>query len=157
MERPRPPEMDNIREIKGSFGWVDHRIKWFWDDMDRDEILLYFFLISVSNEQGCSWWSSRKITKVLKIGPASLIKARKSLEKRRLIATRKEKLSNRTIYQVLPLPIDEGVKVEIPIRREHVSDERRGKRHLSDEQFQLNAEGLRRVGDLLGEGQGKVY
>ena len=84
--------------------------------MSQAELLLYFFLATNANEQGCSWWSSRKICKVLKIGPATLIKARETLEQRRLIATTKDEIGQRTIYQVLPLPIMTNDKIEVPYK-----------------------------------------
>jgi hypothetical protein len=97
---------------------VDHRIKWFWDDMSREELLLYFFLVSTSNVEGCSWYSTRQITKVLKIGPATMIKARETLEERKLIATRKDELSGRTVYQMLPLPMIVEDRKEVPYKKE---------------------------------------
>ena len=118
MERPDLPKPDQIRQISGGFGWVDHRIKWFWDEMTQEELLLYFFLVSVSNEQGCSWWSTRQITKVLKMGPATLIRAREMLEERSLIGTKKDEFSQRTIYQVLPLPIEKNTPLEIPLKKQ---------------------------------------
>lgn len=97
------------------FAWFDKRIEWFWDDMTQHELLLYFYLVTVADMQtGCSCHSSREITSVLKIGPSSLIKARKRLEKRRIISVSKDELSNRTIYQVLPLPIMENERIDIP-------------------------------------------
>ncbi len=86
------------------------------DVMAQEEMLLYFFLCAASNHEGCSWWSTRQITKKLKIGPATLIRARKTLEERGLIATRQDEFSQRTIYQVLPLPI-EVIREQIEIPR----------------------------------------
>jgi hypothetical protein len=116
VDRTQLPRPDRLRQIEGGFGAIDHRIRFFWDDLSREELLLYFFLCTTSNEQGCSWYSTRKICKILKIGPATLIRARQTLEQRRLIATQKDDLSQRTIYQVLPLPIDKNVTIEIPIK-----------------------------------------
>lgn len=118
MERPTPPQPDRIRQLAGGFGWVDHRIKWFWDDMSREELLLYFFLVSVSNEQGCSWYSTRQITRVLKIGNHTMMKARETLEERKLIATRKDEMSGRTVYQLLPLPMVVEDRKEVPYKKE---------------------------------------
>lgn len=116
MDRTQLPRPDRLRQIEGGFGWVDHRLRYFWDELSREELLLYFFLCTTSNEQGCSWYSTRKICKILKIGPATLIRARQILEQRRLIATKKDDLSQRTIYQVLPLPIEKNVTIEVPIK-----------------------------------------
>lgn len=121
MNRPIPPKPDNIRTINdggvSSWGWIDHRIEWFMDDMTQEEILLYFFLAASCDKNGCSWYSSRHIQKLLKIGPATLIRARQMLEERGLISTRKDELSQRTIYQVLPLPIQENERIQIPMKR----------------------------------------
>jgi len=151
MDRPKPPKPEKIRQMTAghSFGWVDHRIKWFWEDMSREEILLYFFLITVSNEQGCSWWSSRKITKILKIGPAYLQRAREMLEKRNLIAVRKDEMSQRTIYQLLPLPIEENVRIEIPMKLNN-RDEPLPEKHLvSKEQQKINLENIQKLRNIL--------
>ena len=116
MSTTKIPRPDLVRQLEGSFSWIDHRIKWFWEDMSPAELLLYFFLVSTSDAAGCSWYSSRQICKILKIGPATLISARGTLEQRLLIAANKDEFSGRTIYQVLPLPIDKNVSVEIPIK-----------------------------------------
>jgi hypothetical protein len=116
VERPTPPRPDKVRQLGGfPFAWLDVRIKDFMDAMTQEELLLYFFLLSAGNEQGCSWWSTRQITKKLKIGPASLIRSRRMLEERNLIATRQDEFSQRTIYQLLDLPIETiRESIEIP-------------------------------------------
>lgn len=165
MDRQQPPRPDKIRRMTGGFGWVDHRLRWFMEDMKQEESLLYFFLVIVANEQGCSWWSSRKITKMLKIGPASLQRAREVLERRGMIATKKDGLSGRIIYQLLPLPIEENERVEIPVKLSQSevpgptgreagragggSGERETSRR-PEEQKKLNREGLSRLRNLLG-------
>ena len=154
MDSSQAPRPDMIRQIQGGFGWIDHKFKWFWDDLSREELLLYFFLATTSNEFGCSWYSSRKICKILKIGPATLIRARQTLEQRRLIATKKDELSQRTIYQVLPLPIDKNVSVEIPIkpnvdRKPQPSQKQTLQPAVSQEQQSLNMKNLERIQSLL--------
>ena len=149
MERPAPPRVDKIRQLSGGFGWVDHRIKWFWEDMNREEILLYFFLITVSNEQGCSWWSTRKITKILKIGPAYLQRARERLERRKLIAVKKDEISQRTIYQILPLPIEENTRVEIPLGLKLKDKEEEGGHFVSEQQQKINLENIEKLRNYL--------
>ena len=116
MASPKIPKPDHIRKLEAPFCWIDQRFKWFWEELSREELLLYFFLVSTGNADGCSWYSSRKICRILKIGPATLIRARGTLEQRLLIATDKDELSNRTVYQVLPLPIEENVRIQIPIK-----------------------------------------
>ncbi|MFH1537669.1 MAG: hypothetical protein ABIH66_01830 [bacterium] len=173
MDRQQPPRPDKIRKMTGGFGWVDHRLRWFMEDMRQEEILLYFFLVIAGNEQGCSWWSTRKITKMLKIGPKSLQNARETLDRRGMISTRKDELSGRIIYQLLPLPIEENERVEIPVKllKGRVAGPRGGphgephsgwekgrgaepaasiKSQRPEEQRKLNQEGLSRLRDLLG-------
>jgi hypothetical protein len=153
MDRPRPPMPDNIRQIGGTFGWVDHRFRYFWEDLSREELLLYFFLVTVADAQSCSWWSTRKIAKVLKIGQATLLRAKQNLEDRKLISTRKDALSQRVIYQVLPLPIDENVRIEIPIKYsvKQTADKENlvSKNPDEQEQKKLNEAHLSRIQSML--------
>jgi hypothetical protein len=156
MDRPQPPSPDKIRQMSGSFGWVDHRFRFFWEDLSREEILLYFFLVTVADAQSISWWSTRKIAKTLKIGPATLLRAKAMLEQRKLISTRKDALSQRIIYQVLPLPIDENVRIEIPIKyavskspKKDNPNSEATMAHQTDEQRELNMKHLVRIQELL--------
>lgn len=151
-----PPKPDSIRTMPQQWAWVDHRFRWFWDDLSQAEILLYFFLVVTSDPQGCSWWSTRKTCKVLKIGPASLIRARQTLEQRMLIATTKDEFNQRIIYQVLPLPIEENVRIEIPLKpplKEQAPKSQAGQTEstlsLSDEQISFNVKHLQALRDLL--------
>ena len=68
------------------------------DDMPSEEILLYFFLIAVSDRHGVSFYYDDRICRVLKINPDSLGKARERLMFRSLIAYRYP------VYQVLAVP-----------------------------------------------------
>lgn len=171
MDRQMPPQPDRIRRMSGGFGWVDHRIRWFMEDMRQEEILLYFFLVITANEQGCSWWPTRKVTKLLKIGPASLQRAREELEKRGMIAIRKDELSNRIVYQLLDLPIIENERIEIPVKKA-VATEKPSKKKisaevsvadqmknepvsLSEEQQNLNLANLNRIRSLLAGIEGE--
>lgn len=157
MSRPQVPKPDAIRTPSAQWGWIDGRFKWFWDDLSQAELLLYFFLVTTSDAQGCSWWSTRKICKILKIGPATLIKARHDLEQRMLIATTKDELSQRIVYQVLPLPIDENVRIEIPIKTAiqkkpaapQSADDETNPLALSVEQIASNVNNVQRLKDLL--------
>lgn len=164
MDRTQLPRPDRLRQIEGGFGWIDHRIRYFWDDLSREELLLYFFLCTTSNETGCSWYSSRKICNILKIGPATLIRARQILEQRRLIATKKDDLSQRTIYQVLPLPIDTNVKIEVPIKPK-IDLKKNPKKEqpttdpdasISVEQHHLNMANLERIQQALSKNKDNI-
>ena len=156
MAAPKAPKPDQIRKLEGPFCWIDHRFKWFWEELSREELLLYFFLVTTGNADGCSWYSSRKICKVLKIGPATLIRARETLEQRRLICSSTDELSNRTIYQVLPLPIEENVRIQIPIKPTVQKKPAEPKYRTEDsaapaqvEQHSMNMMNLERIQDFL--------
>jgi hypothetical protein len=91
---------ERIRRIQGSFGWIDHR---FINEehirrCEKDEILLYFFLIAVANRQGLSWWGDGGISSVLGMKPLEVISARMGLIDKYLLAYREG------LYQVLSLP-----------------------------------------------------
>ena len=89
-----------IRKIQGSFSWIDHRFitEGFLLDLSPVEILLYFFLVAVSDRQGISFYHDDRICRLLKIDLAHLGTARSSLIHRSLLA------HETPIYQVLSLP-----------------------------------------------------
>jgi len=91
---------DRIRKIAGSFSWIDHRFisGGFIRDLSREEILIYLFLVAVSDRQGLSFYHDDRICSLLKIDLASLGEARENLTERFLIAWRSP------VYQVLALP-----------------------------------------------------
>lgn len=156
MPDPRVPTPENIRDISQAtrgFGWIDHRISWFWDNMTQHELLLYFYLVATADRDGCSWHSNRQMTKVLKIGPSSIIKARQMLEERGIISCKKDDLSQRIIFQVLPLPIEKNESVEIPMTKDLSA--KKPKKVLeevpSDEQFVKNMEHLSRIKEILND------
>lgn len=103
MTRPRPnsPRPDRIRSIQGSFSWIDHRFlrQGFDQGLTRLEKLLYFVLVAVSNQEGVSFYSDRRLGEFLDIRyPHELVGARRELVARDLIAYAEG------IYQVLELP-----------------------------------------------------
>jgi hypothetical protein len=91
---------DRIRKIQGSFSWIDHRFitDGFLSDLTPIEILLYFFLVAVSDRQGISFYHDDRICRLLKIDLAHLGTARSSLLHRSLLAHQSP------IYQILSLP-----------------------------------------------------
>jgi hypothetical protein len=91
---------ERIRKIAGSFSWIDHRFVsgGFLRDMSRDEILVYLFLVAVSDRHGLSFYHDDRICSLLKIDLASLGDAREGLIERSLIIWRSP------VYQVLSLP-----------------------------------------------------
>jgi hypothetical protein len=95
-----PINPTRIRRITSSFGWIDHRF--INDDhirrCEKNEILLYFFLIAVSNRDGMSFWGDYSVSGILKLKMEQLITARLGLIDKLLIAYKKG------VYQVLGLP-----------------------------------------------------
>lgn len=113
MIKKRPLVPERIREIQGSFAFIQHRFlqDGFWQELTHHELLLYFFLVLVADRQGLSFYSYDKICSILKITLEEYIEARDGLIYRDLIAF------NGTLFQVLSLP-EEPVKTESgPITR----------------------------------------
>jgi len=150
---PRPDGIRDPQQATRGWGWIDHRIDWFWEDLDQQELLVYFYLSTVADRDGCSWHSVRTITRILKIGPASLIKARDSLAERGLIAFSKDDFSKRIMYQVLPLPIEQNERVEIPIKKEPSSKKKNKTAQKADtpteEQHQNNLMYLSKIQEII--------
>jgi len=106
-----------IRKIDGSFAWLDHRFitGGFLDDLGTIEIVLYFFLVAVSDRYGVSFYHDDRICRILKIDLSSLGEAREGLLQRSLIAYRYP------VYQVLALPRTPVV----PLTKEEREEEKR--------------------------------
>ena len=91
---------NNIRKIRGSFSWIEHRFvhDGFLRALSRDELLLYYFLVTVGDRNGVSYYDYEKICQLLKIEIEAYIRARDGLIARQMIAFSKG------VFQVLPLP-----------------------------------------------------
>ena len=100
MYRKKILNLERIRKIEGSFSWIDHRFitAGFLRELTTIEILLYFFLVTVSDRNGISFYHDDRICSLLKIGLSSLGEAREGLILRSLLAYEPP------IYQVLSLP-----------------------------------------------------
>lgn len=88
-----------VRRIPNGFSWIDRRFMrdgWI-ERLSRDEILLYFFLVSVADRHGLSFYSDRKIEVLLKLPGDALERARGGLLRQDLIAYEVP------LYQVLAL------------------------------------------------------
>ena len=70
----------------------------FIKPLDRDAILLYLFLVAVSDAHGLSFYSDPSLGKLLKLTSNALTQARTQLVSQELI------LYRYPLYQVLPLP-----------------------------------------------------
>jgi len=91
---------DRVRKIEGSFSWLDHRFVTggFLRDLSTLEILLYLFLVAVSDRNGLSFYHDDRIATLLKIDLPALGQAKEGLIRRSLIAY------DSSLYQVLSLP-----------------------------------------------------
>lgn len=96
----KPIRPDRIRNITGSFSWLDHRIlsHGYLMTMTKHELLLYFFLVLVGDKNGISFYGYDKICQFLEITLDEYIAARDALLKRDLIAVEQGR------FQVLQLP-----------------------------------------------------
>jgi hypothetical protein len=89
-----------VRKIEGSFSWIDHRFitGGFLQELSTIEILLYLFLVAVSDRNGISFYHDDRVCSLLKIPLTSLGEAREGLIMRSLIAYEPP------LYQLLSLP-----------------------------------------------------
>lgn len=108
-----------VRKICGTFSWIDHRLitGGFLSDLTSTQILLYFFLVAVSNRYGVSFYHDDRICHTLKIDLAGLGEAREGLRQRSLI------VYDYPVYQVLQLP----AKPVIPLTAEQLREQNREK------------------------------
>ncbi len=100
MQSKRVLDRERLRKIEGSFSWIDHRFitGGFLRDLSTLEILLYLFLVAVSDRNGLSFYYDDRIATLLKIDLAALGRAREGLILRSLVAYEPP------LYQVLSLP-----------------------------------------------------
>ena len=100
MQIKRVLHPERVRKIEGSFSWIDHRFVTggFLRDLSTLEILLYLFLVAVSDRNGLSFYHDDRIATLLKIDLPALGQAKEGLIRRSLIAY------DSPLYQVLSLP-----------------------------------------------------
>jgi hypothetical protein len=100
MQIKRVLHPERLRKIEGSFSWIDHRFitGGFLRDLSTLEILLYLFLVAVSDRNGLSFYHDDRIASLLKIDLPALGQAREGLVLRSLLAYESP------LYQVLSLP-----------------------------------------------------
>jgi hypothetical protein len=112
MREAAPFFIERVRRIPKSFSWIDRRL--IHDNvlpyLAKDELVLYFFLTTVSNKDGVSYYGPNKIGLHTGLSPDELNAARAGLEELDLIAYRFP------FYQVLSLP-DKSSWAGISMRR----------------------------------------
>ena len=91
---------ERVRRINGGFSFIPHRFltDGFLASLDQKELLLYLFLILVSDRCGLSFYSYDAICSLLQLTLDQYIEARDGLMEKDLIAF------DGTIFQVLDLP-----------------------------------------------------
>lgn len=97
----RPIAPGSVRRPPASgFGWVDRRLitAGHLAQLRHSESLLYFFLCTVADLRGLSYWGDRRVCSTLQISRKDLEAARNDLERRGLI------LYRYPLYQLLPIP-----------------------------------------------------
>ena len=91
---------DRIRSIKGGFSFIPHRFvtDGFLSSLNQKQLLLYLFLVLVSDRYGLSYYAYDSICSLLQLRLEDYIQARDGLLKKDLIAF------DGTLFQVLELP-----------------------------------------------------
>lgn len=89
-----------VRTIPSTgFSWIDRRfVREFAPTLTSPQILLYYFLVSVADARGLSFWTDPTASRLLGLPVGILVGARDALVARDLIAYRSP------LYQVLALP-----------------------------------------------------
>jgi hypothetical protein len=91
---------DRVRKITGPFGFIEHRFlrEGFFHSLTHQELLLYLFLVLLSDRSGLSFYRYDKISTLLRISVDEFILARDGLVEKDLLA-----FDGRT-FQILSLP-----------------------------------------------------
>ena len=100
MIRKKILQPKRLRRIDGGFSFIPHRFvtDGFLSALNQKELLLYFFLVVVSDRHGLSFYSYDVICSLLEISVDQYITARDGLIQKDLIAF------DGTLFQVLDLP-----------------------------------------------------
>jgi hypothetical protein len=111
MTKPKPIIMDRIRNIRDcTFGWVDHNFlhQGLLHQLTQQELLLYYFLITVADRNGVSFYDYERICQFLKLELDQYLDARNLLCQRSLIAF------DNSVFQVLSLPKSSSETLKTP-------------------------------------------
>jgi hypothetical protein len=101
-----------VRQINGGFSFIPHRFVFdgFLAALGQKELLLYLFLVVVSDRNGLSFYSYDSICMLLELNLDEYIASRDSLIEKDLVAF------DGTLFQVLDLP-QKPSQVLTPSRR----------------------------------------
>lgn len=91
---------ERIRHIEGGFSFIPHRFitDGFLTFLTQQELLLYLFLVLVSDRYGLSYYAYDSICSLLRLSLDQYIEARNGLVQKDMIAF------DGTLFQVLDLP-----------------------------------------------------
>ena len=132
MIKKRVLRAERIRRIERGFSFIPHRFvtDGFLSALDQKELLLYFFLVLVSDRQGLSFYSYDTVCSLLQLSMDDYIGARDGLMEKDLIAF------DGTLFQVLDLPANPPA-----LTRQEVSQQRHEVRRLIRQALQGQADG----------------
>jgi hypothetical protein len=106
MKKYHIPQPKNIRNIKGSFAWIDHRLirNGFLEVMTHQDMVLYLFLVLVADKKGVSFYRKEKICEAVSLDYSQFEIAKDHLTNMNLIAFESySMLSPNGYYQILPI------------------------------------------------------
>ena len=100
MIRKKVLNTERVRRINGGFSFIPHRFitDGFVSSLNSQQLLLYLFLVLVSDRYGLSFYSYDSICSLLQMRIDEYIQARDNLIQKDLIAF------DGTLFQVLSLP-----------------------------------------------------
>jgi hypothetical protein len=121
---------DRIRRIEKGFGFIPHQFLkgGFLQTLSREEQLLYFFLVLVSDRNGISFYSFDSICNLIGLDTGEYLDARSKLIQKDLICF------ENNMYQVLSLP-------EHPVHIKIQSDDPATVRHMIMQSLQEDSNG----------------
>lgn len=98
--KKHPLRRDRLRSPpREGWSWIDRRfLREKAPQLQRDAILLYFFLAAVSDKHGLSYWSDASVAAHLRMSEPSVAGAREELLRHDLVAYQSP------LYQVLSFP-----------------------------------------------------
>jgi len=106
MRKYHIPQPKKIRNIKGSFAWIDHRLmrNGFIEVMTHQDLALYMFLILAADRNGVSFYRKEKICEAVLLDFSQFEIARDRLINMKLVAFEGYSvLSPNGYYQVLSI------------------------------------------------------